>query len=239
MGLKGPIQKFSYCGGDSATEGIMLSSFAQPGESHLDGVGLGSDAYQETRVDGITMVDIPANTVSRVDGVTLPQSPTRETRADGMLLAGLDTEYSAVDDVAASPTPAPSGAMDEQGWDVDVDMPQGTSTDDPDPLSAAVDVDRSFQGGVWEGEPSNTMSAQSESDDIDLNDPDVQDATVKIQAGFRGMMARKKAARDRTNEADRIEREKALVGAEADKMIAMLLQLDSGSGMEVEYESHF
>ena len=91
---------------------------------------------------------------------------------------------------------------------IDIDL------NDPDVEDAATKIQAGFKGmkarkevsaikegrketvrkELGEGEFKNEISITNEVIDIDLNDPEVEEAATKIQAGFKGMKARKKVA---------------------------------------------
>ena len=95
-----------------------------------------------------------------------------------------------------------NSAEKDAGEEIDIDL------EDPDVEDAAVKIQAGFKGmkarkevqeikksygesGKHESQNATENKNEEEEIDIDLEDPDVEDAAVKIQAGFKGMKARK------------------------------------------------
>merc|ERR1712025_1224231 len=92
--------------------------------------------------------------------------------------------------------------------EIDIDL------NDPDVEKAATKIQAGFKGMKTRKEISSRKEEKSENEDltekkttedvvdIDLNDPDVEQAATKIQAGFKGMKARKEvdAMKDKHNQ---------------------------------------
>ena len=122
-------------------------------------------------------------------------------------------EFDGFGDGAVANDAAVAGAASSNDDNNDDDNgPPDIDLDDPDTQAAAVKIQAGFRGmqarrqlAQQQQQQQQQQESQQEEnketfDDIDLNDPETQKAAAKIQAGFRGMQARRQLAQQQESQ---------------------------------------